>query len=532
LLDSSGPIVTDQPASHTLDQNNGVARAAAILAIGNVASRILGLAREAVKADLFGASGLLAAFEVAALVPSTLFDLIIGGIVSSALVPVFSDYVADKDRRDELWQAVSTVLSVVTVLLLLVVAIVEIFTPLMAWLVGAHEFEEAGLTKMSIRLMRLTTPAVLFLSISSILTGALLALKRFSLPAFTAATFNGCIVIIALLHQEIEGLVWGLLAGSMMQVVIQLPALRDGRLRWRLDWRHPAVRRILRLYTPIMLGLIVDQVARALSYNLAIRTGDASLTFMRWATTLIQFPLGLVVTAISLAILPTLSQQANGHLKEFKETLAGGIRLVTTLILPATTGLFALAVPIIALLFEHGEFTYQDTVTTALVLRVYLFGLPFAAVDQMLVFASYARKDTLRPAIVGVVSIIIYLIIALVLLQPLGLLSLMVADATKHFVHTSLMLWLLKRNLGGLGDHKINSALFKSTIAALLTGVFAFGTAQIAQNLLQATGLLSDLIPVVIAGSAGLLVYGIMVLLLDISEAKSLPNMLFKRNRK
>ena len=102
----------------------------------------------------------------------------------------------------------------------------------------------------------------------------------------------------------------------------------------------------------------------------------------------------------------------------FKQTLADGLRLVITLILPATAGLFALAVPIVALLFEHGEFTAADTATTALVLRVYLIGLPFAAVDQMLVFASYARKDTWRPALVGVISIVIYSITAVLLLRP------------------------------------------------------------------------------------------------------------------
>jgi putative peptidoglycan lipid II flippase len=519
----------DQPIRQVSSSDKGVVRAAAILAVGNVTSRILGLAREAVKADLFGASGALAAFEAAALVPTTLFDLIIGGIVSSALVPVFSDYVADQEHRDELWLAVSTVLSVAVILLLLVVGLVELFTPQVSWLVGAHEFEEVGLTDMSIRLMRMTTPAVLFLSISSILTGALVALKRFALPAFTAAVFNASVVLVAVLHREIEGLVWGLLAGSVMQVILQLPALGDARLRWRLDWRHPAMRRILRLYAPIVVGLMVDQVARALSYNLAIRTGDVSLTYMRWATTLIQFPLGLVVSALSLAILPMLSQQANGALSEFKQTLAGGIRQVVTLISPATAGLFALAPPIVALLFEHGQFTAQDTVTTALVLRVYLFGLPFAAVDQMLIFASYARKDTWRPALVGMISIVIYSIVAVLLLQPLGLLSLMVADATKHIVHTLMMLWLLKRHLGGLAGFGIGSNVLKSIVAALVTGLLAAGTAKSIAIWFPGTALANKLLLVSVAGIAGMLGYMGAALLLNIAEAKSIPKLLFRR---
>jgi len=526
LPDSGGAKPVDQSAMRSLGQDSGVVRAAAILAIGNIASRILGLVREVVKAHLFGASGALAAFEAAALVPTTLFDLIIGGIVSSALVPVFSDYVVDVRRREELWLAVSTVLSVVVVLLLLVVGAVELLTPQIAGLVGAYGFEEAGLTALSIRLMRMTTPAVLFLSISSILTGVLLALNRFSAPAFTAASFNGTIVIIVLLNQDIEGLVWGLLGGSLLQVLIQLPSLRDARIRWRLDWRHLAIRRIAKLYAPIMAGLIVDQIARAISYNLAIRTGDASLTYMRWATTLFQLPLGLVVTALSLAILPTLSRQTSGPLQEFKASLSAGIRLVIVLILPAAVGLLALAAPIVALLFEHGEFIHQDTIITASVLRVYLFGLPFAAVDQMLVIASYARKDTWRPALVGVVSILIYTATALALLDSLGLLSLMVADAVKHVVHSLMMLWVLRRHVGGFAGFGIGLTIIKSLAAAAVTGLIAAAAAEVMKNLISPSGFVNQLTVVAVAGLTGLFAFTVMSRMIGISETSTLYRLL------
>ena len=123
---------------------------------------------------------------------------------------------------------------------------------------------------------------------------------------------------------------------------------------------------------------------------------------MNWATTLIQFPQGLVATAISIAILPTIARQSaqmtEAARRAFKDTLGLGLRLTISLILPAATGLFLLAVPIIGLLFEHGAFVAADTEITANALRVYLIGLPFAAIDLLLVYAFYARKDTLTPA--------------------------------------------------------------------------------------------------------------------------------------
>ena len=545
MLESPDVTPVEQTQSiPTLSDNGGILRAAAILAIGNTVSRVLGLVREIIKSDLFGASNLLGAYTVAALVPMTLFNLITGGeMVSSSLVPVFSDYAA-KEKRAELWKIVSGFLTLSTVLLSLLIILVEIFTPQVAWLSGARNYQDPTLVPITIELMRLATPAVLFLSIASILTGLLFALKRFTLPAFTGAVFNGTIVVVALLRPDkIQSLVWGILIGSFLQIVIQLPALRDGKIRISFDWGHPALRRILILYAPIAAGLVINQIAIWISYNLAITTGDNSVTYMAYATTLYQFPLGLVVTALSLAILPTLSGLATNYkvalergdadagdrLNEYKETLAAGLRLIINLILPAAAGLFVLAGPIIVLLLEHGRFTPADTEITVSVLSLYIIGLPFAAVDRMLVFASYARKDTWRPALAGVISIVIYTITAIILLDPLGLLSLMVADAVKHIVHTMIMLWLLRRHVGSLADFGLRSTLLKSLAAAALAAVFAFFAALLLQDFFQFVGFIEKFATVVVAGLAGFFGFILAVYLFDLEDVRSLGALVVKR---
>lgn len=539
---------TEQPQVPVpLSEDSGIVRAAAVLAIGNIASRVLGLAREIVKSNLYGTSSLLGAYTVAVLVPMTLFNLITGGeMVSSSLVPVFSDYAA-KEKRPELWRVVSIVLSMATAILIIIVILVVWFAPQVAWLAGARNFDDQTLAPITVKLMRLATPAVLFLSISSVLTGVLLALKRFTLPAFTGAVFNGTIVVVALLRpDEISSLVWGLLLGSFLQIIFQAPGLRDGHIRLTYYWRHPAVRRIITLYAPIVVALVVNQIAIWISYNLAITTGDNSVTYMTYATTLYQFPLGLIVTAVSIATLPTLSRLATSYreaveshsddasqrLNDYKETLAGGLRLVITLILPAAVGLFALAIPIIALLLEHGEFTSDDTVITSRVLRIYIIGLVFAAVDQMLIIASYARKDTWRPALVGVISIVIYTITAFVLIKPLGLLSLMVADAVKHAIHTLIMIWILRRQVGNLSGYQIGSALLKSIIAAISVGITAYLCATLLSGVFEHDTFLSRLAIVGAAGIAGLLTFAIAVFVLDIRDAKSLKQLVPKKGRK
>ena len=433
-----------------------VAQAAGIIALGNVVSRVLGLVRETVKAGLFGATGSVGALEVATRVPTLLYDFLVGGILSSALVPVLSDYAAP-ERRAELWHLVSTLLTLAVIVLSGCVIVGELLAPQIVWIIAGGY--EAELQDEAVRLLRVMLPAVLFLNVAGIISGVLYALKRFALPAFTAAAFNAAVVVLALLLGRKWGVIsmaFGLLAGAALQMILQLPGLRDARLRCMFDVGHVALRRIGRLYIPIVLGLVIDSLGVILSYNLASRTGDQSIPWMQYSATLIQFPLGLVSIAVSVAILPTLSQQAaNGRPGPFRATLAQGLRLVLALTIPATVGLWVLATPIVALVFEHGDFTSADTLATVAALRCHLVGLIFAAVDQPLIFAFYARKDTWTPALVGAATVSLYGNMALIptLFAPLALNGLILANSLKLAAHAVLMLVLLRRNIGGLGGH-------------------------------------------------------------------------------
>ena len=155
----------------------------------------------------------------------------------------------------------------------------------------------------------------------------------------------------------------------------------------------------------------------------------------------------------------------------FRDTLGLGLRLAITLILPATTALFVLATPVIVLLFEHGAFTAADTAITATALRLYLPGLPFAALDLLLVYAFYARQDTLTPALVGALSLAVYMLVAILLFPTLGLFSLMIADSVKHFVHAAICGFILARRVEGLGRQRLWTTFVRSGLASLLTGL-------------------------------------------------------------
>ncbi len=545
--------------------NASVARATGVLALGNIASRVLGLGREIVLTNLFGASRAVDAFNLAVIVPKALYDLLIGGHVNGALVPVLSE-VASLKGRDALWRLVSVLLSLVTVALAVLVLGVELF----AGQIMSVMVSDPQTLALATILLRLTAPAMLFMSLFAVLSGTLIALRQFTLPAFASTVFNGSIVVVALLlapalqvtpHLNSGALVqWGMarpnsgivvvalgwLVGAVVQMLLQAPGLRGARLHFTLNWRHPGVRQIALLYAPVMFSLILDTlVVRLFSYSLAEQTGVGSIGYMTWATTLIQFPQGLVATAISIAILPTLARQAaavapearaartaSEHARMFKDTLGLGMRLAITLIVPATVGLFVLATPIIALLFQHGAFTAQDTLVTADVLRYYLIGLPFAALDLLLVYAFYARQDTLTPALVGLFSLTLYMVVALLLLPSFGLLSLMIADSTKHIVHALLSAWLLARRLGGFGEQRLLLTLGKTGVAGLAMALVGTALTPLLAGLLGTGGLLRELLLVLLAGGAAGGVFLALSLLLGVDEWRWLVGMLRARQKR
>ena len=326
----------------------------------------------------------------------------------------------------------------------------------------------------------------------------------------------------------------GWLIGAIAQMALQLPGLRLRRLGLSIRWRHPALRNIALLYAPVMFSLIMDTlIIRPFSYNIANQTGAGGIAYMVWATTLIQFPQGLVATAISIAILPTLARQSSemtddSH-RAFQDTLGLGLRLTTTLILPAATGLFVLAIPIIALLFEHGAFVAADTQITAQALRLYLIGLPFAAVDLLLVFAFYARKDTLTPALVGVVSLICYMGAALLLFDSFGLFSLMIADSLKHFVHASISAVLLWRRLDGFGSQRMAITIFKTATASLIMTAAALATLPYLSGLIGTTGIVREALLVIVCALLYGCVFMLAARLLGLNELAWLWNLLRRR---
>ena len=444
--------------TNTLTEQGGygrrIATSAVLIMLGNVASRLLGLVREKTIAALFGTTAVASIFSAVSRVPTLVYDLLIGGAITAALVPVFSEIAGraerggDPDAVDELRSVSGAVLVLALGALVPVVALLVLFARPLIGVLGvgfAAEIQEQG-----ILLTRVALPSVLFLGVAAVLMAVLYALHRVLLPSFAAAVYNLGIIVCALALARplgVTGLVVGLLVGAAAQMGLQLVGLRDRLPRPSLRLRQPAVRRITRLYAPVAAGLVVSALVVVLDTRLASLTGEASLAAMRYATQVVQLPLGLVATALSFAVLPVLSRYGAGGAREagFRDALAVGIKAAIFLITPLMVVLLVLREPLIALLFQRGAFGASDAVVTGRALLYYAPQLPFVAVDQLLIAAFYALQNTRLPVVVGVVCAGIYTAVALLTLERMGMAGLVLANTVQNSAHAVILLALLVR---------------------------------------------------------------------------------------
>ena len=285
-----------------------IARAAGLLLLGSLASRLLGLGREQVIAALYGASATTSAFATAATIPTMIYDLLIGGAVTAALVPVFSQYRRTGAERD-LGQVMGTLLLLGGLGLALLSVGVVLAAPLLVGLLAPGQ--EPALFAQTVLFAQLVGPSVIFLGLAGVTGALLMACDRFGYTALAQSAYNGGIILGALLLSPVLGpaaLCVGVLGGSALQLLLQLLGLRGLSLRLGVAFGHPGLRQIVRLYAPVAAGLVVSQIGVAIDRHLAWQTGEESVAVMRFATTLVQLPLGLVGTATGLAVLPVLSR--------------------------------------------------------------------------------------------------------------------------------------------------------------------------------------------------------------------------------
>ena len=457
-----------QPPTRMVDgTQRRILTAAAIIMVGQFLSSALGMVRiEVVNILFYGlASG---AFVVALRPIQQLSDLLVAGSVSGALIPTFVDQSAP-ERREELRHIYSTVANLALIVMAAAALVLFVAAPFFIP-IETQNFGAQG-QALTVELVRIAAFSLFGLGLYAVTSALLYALREVVYPAFATGIYHVGVVVcgvVALLlaaaHLGLplgvvlrpdassvaasqahalgaRGLALGAALGASAEVALLVPGLRKVRVAWRpvLDLGHPRVRQILRLYAPVAAGLVLSVGQQNLEVLLIGRTpggAPANATALQSATTLVQFPVGLVAAALSFAVLPALAAAATrGDTADFKRTLALGFRLGLLLMVPAMVGLIVLRVPIVTLLFQHGACGHACTVRNALALQNYAYQLPFLALDQLLIAAFYARKNTLTPVLVGVVAIAFWLLVALPFAGRIGMPAIAFANTALNSAH-------------------------------------------------------------------------------------------------
>lgn len=507
-------------------EGRGALRHASYLALGSLAGRLLGLFREITITRLFGQTGLVSAFTVASQLPVMLYDLLIGGYVNAAFIPVLSARYAQRADKD--FQAlISALLCACGLVLLLAASLLIGLAPVLSrWMAGGFLAHDPALLDVTAQLVRQMAPVLWLTGLAGLLNAVLYAMRRFAWPAAANAVFNLGIVALAPLLARTWGvfaLVAGLWAGVGLQVLILAADLRRAGFAWRATLRHPALRDIGWRYLPIVVGLIAAQAQILADRRMASGTGVSSIAWMRTGTTLQQLPLGLITVSAGLATLPLLSRAFDqGRTADYRAQLAQGLTYMALLMTPVLLLMGVLAEPIIRLLFLRGEFTVADVAAVLPAVRIYLVGAFCAALDYLLNNAFYARKNTVLPSLVGLGSVALYFASAAALLAPFNYLGLVWADTLKHAGHMLTMLALVSRYAYGRWyalPRALGPALGKIALAGSLAAAAALG---ISRGLAARTApaFWPDAYLVAVSGLAGLALFGAAVYALNVPEAK------------
>lgn len=516
--------------TQTTSKISSIARSTLIISAGWGASIVVGLLRQRIIAGQFGTGAELDAFTAANVIPELIYTMLSGGALSFAFIPVYKERLEKGEGANSLFSKVVNWIFLIT---LLASAISLVLAP---WLVGSRwgvgALYSPELQDLIVRLMRILLLSTLIFSISSIFTSALYAHEHFLVPALLPSLYSAGIIFGALFlapSMGIFGIAWGAVGGSLLHLLIQIPAVLYYKLRWRPTLRlDPAMRKVAILMFPRIVDLLMARASiNWLNATLSSRLGEGRLAALDFAYRLMNMPWTLIGTAIGIAIFPTMAAlAAKKDVTAQRNALSGSLRAILTLAIPAAMVLIVLGEPIIRLLFEGGEFTAESTQMVLFALRFYALALISQSMLEVVVRAFAAQQDTYTPLFISVFTTALNIGLAIWLTRPfenggISHAGPALANGLAVLVEASIGLTILSIRWKGVNIGQILLDLLKALVgSAVLAGVVL-----LVRQILPG----SDLGLLVIGGGFGIVVYMVVVYLLGVKEVVEIPLAMLRR---
>lgn len=455
-----------------------IARAAGLMSIATFISRILGYVKDMILAKFFGATGSADVFFVAFRIPNLLRELFAEGSMSSAFIPVLTEY-QTKEGRQEADRLVRSAFLFIIVFVGIICLLGIVFAPTIVSAIAPGFLKNPEKFSNTVLLTRIMFPFLLFISLAALTMGALNTRGVFFVPALAPAFLNIVTIISVLtfsMHftNPIVSVAIGVTAGGLVQFLIQLPSFfKQGYKLFTLhDFWHPGLKRIGLLIIPSTAGLAVAQINIFISTILASYLPEGSITYLYYSMRLIQFPVGIFGVAMGMAVLPALSEHSvKGEIEKVKEDFSFALRLLFFITIPAMIGLIALNVPIVSTLFQRGKFQYAATIGTSDALIFYSLGI-WAIVGVRIITATfYSMQDTKTPVKVAAVSMITNILMSLILMRYMKHNGLAFANSIASGFNFILLFYFLRKRLGGIGTRRIMKSFLKTLFASATMGI-------------------------------------------------------------
>jgi putative peptidoglycan lipid II flippase len=511
--------------------------ASLILTIAALASRLLGWIRLLVIGSQFGASRELDAYFAAFRIPDAIFQLVVAGALSAALIPVFASYRA-RGQDAEAWQLASSVINLVLIALALFSLVMAIFAPVFVPIV-APGFD-APTTELTIRMTRVMLLSPVLIGMGAVVTGILNSYQQFTIPAIAPLLYNVAIIASAIFLAPVmgvEGLAVGVAIGSLAHLLVQVPNLARVGQRYDLTigLSHPGVRRVAWLMGPRTLGLAAGQLNFLVSTVLASGLPEGSLTAYNYAFQLSQIPVGVVGVSIAVALFPTLSQDAAlGRVGEIRRQVASAVRILVFVAAPLMAIMIVLRGPLTSVFYEYGAFSASATDRTASALLFFAVGLGGHIVVHVLARAFYAMQDTRTPVMWAIVAVAINVPLMAALVGPMGVEGLALALSISAVLEVIGLLWSLHRRIESVEEGAMLRTLGRAAVAGAAAALVMLGALTIAEGSLG--GLLENavgrLIVLLALSAIGGAIFLVVAAALRAPEIDQLRGILSRRRRR
>jgi putative peptidoglycan lipid II flippase len=518
-------------------EQKAMTRAAGVVGFWTTLSRILGFVRDMVTALFMGAGPGADAFFVAFRIPNLLRRLSAEGAFSAAFIPTFVETL-QKDGSSEAARFARITFTFAAIVLAVVTVAGIVFSPWIVRVIAPGFFEDPHKFELTVHLNRLMFPYIFFISLVALAAGVLNSKGHFGAPAAAPVLLNIAMIVSVGIFCTFYGvepfyaLAWGVVAGGILQFLLQLPYMVAVGVKLRPDFhfRHPALKKMGMLFVPAAFGGAVYQINVMVGTILASLLPAGGVSWLYYADRIVELPLGVFGIALGTAVLPSMSRQAtNGDLAALSRSVSFALRLTAFFTLPAMVALILLREPILSVLFQRGRFTWLDSQATAYALLWYTVGLWAFSGLKVVTQGFYSMMDTRTPLWVSIGAVAVNLVAGLLLMGPMKQGGLALATSLAAAFNVAVLFAILLRRLGRFPAAEFSDSLMRISLASLIMGAPLFYGRTFGEwdrGLTTANGL-------ILAGciAVGLIVFAVAAYLLRCKEMHSLLSHLSQRKK-